>query len=71
MHVVAAMLVAQHLDQLQREADAQRRAKLLSDGRPSPDGSLRTLLAGLLRWAAERLDGGQPAISSDARPAAA
>ena len=64
MDVIAAMIVAQHVDQLQREAEANRRAKLVKAARPSRDGQVRARLAGVLRRAAASLEGGRPAVRS-------
>ena len=49
MHAVAALLVAQHLDDLLREAEAERRAALVDGARRSAWSLFLGRVAGLVR----------------------
>ena len=49
MHAVAAMLAAQHLNDLIREADAERQSALARGPRPSGWSTFLGRLGGLLR----------------------
>jgi hypothetical protein len=72
VHAVAAMLAAQHLTDLLREAEDERRIKLFQGARRSSWSAFRSRLAGRFRpstGAARRAD--SSARPSDARPAAA
>lgn len=67
MHITAAIIVAQHIEDLRREAEAERRIALGRGVRRSERRDLRVPLAGLLG----RLTGSGRRTSSPARPAGA
>lgn len=76
MHPFTALIAAQHLDELRREADATRRAHLIRDPHeaPSPNAWSRLVgrsargLSAALDGVASRLD---PVEPCDERPLAA
>jgi len=72
VHAVTAMLVAQHLQDLLREAEEDRRRAIIRSATRSPSATITGRLAGLLRRL-PRLGrrGSDAARPSDPRPATA
>ena len=70
MHAIAALMIAEHIADLQREAQAERRRAEFRNlpGQPNP---IRIALANLLRRLAGALDGTPATKPADARPIAA
>lgn len=71
MHAFATLLVAQHLQDLLREAEAERRRTLVRGARRSAWSAFSGRLAGLLRRLARQGRGSSATRPSDPRPATA
>jgi hypothetical protein len=70
MHAIAALLITEHLNDLRREAEAERTRKALR-GLDDRSSSIRVTIAAALRRLAGALDGQPAAQPADAQPFAA
>jgi hypothetical protein len=70
MHAIAALLIAEHIDDLRREAEAERRRAQFRN-HPAQPNPIRIALATVLRRLAGALDDRPAPKPADARPVAA